>query len=139
MEAVYHAIVPIFFVVRGLLGNFQAMAPVLVFGLVVSILAIVGKVIGAGVPALAVGFNPRGAARIGVGMMPRGEVALIVAGVGLGRGIIESDVFGVSIMMTFLTTVLAPPLLVPMFQRGGPGNRTAATVITSNREGEERV
>jgi Kef-type K+ transport system membrane component KefB len=139
MEAVYHAFVPIFFVVMGMLVNFQAMAPVLAFGLVVSVLAIVGKVVGAGVPALAVGFNARGASRIGVGMMPRGEVALIVAGVGLGRGIIESDIFGVSIMMTFITTVLAPPLLVPMFQRGGPGNRAAATVMASNREGEERV
>ncbi|MCL4368339.1 MAG: hypothetical protein M1337_04135 [Actinobacteria bacterium] len=48
-------------------------------------------------------------------------MALIVAGVGLNRGIIRPDVFGVSIMMTFVTTVPAPLALVPIFQRGGPG------------------
>lgn len=128
MAAVQHAFVPIFFVVMGMLVNFQAMVPVLTFGLVISALAIIGKVVGAGVPALVVGFNARGATRIGFGMMPRGEVALIVAGVGLGRGIIEADIFGVSIMMTFITTVLAPPLLVSAFRRGGPGNRAAAAV-----------
>ena len=128
MESVFHALVPIFFVVMGMLVNFGAMGPVLGFGLVVSVLAVISKVVGCGVPALAVGFNRWGATRIGIGMMPRGEVALIVAGVGLSRGVIEADIFGVSIMMTLVTTVLAPMLLVPVFKRGGPGTRAAATI-----------
>lgn len=123
MESVYHASVPIFFVVMGMLVNFQAMSSVVVFGLVISFLAVIGKVVGCGVPALAVGFNMWGASRIGIGMMPRGEVALIVAGVGLSSGIIQQDLFGVSIMMTFITTVLAPLGLVPIFKRGGRGTR----------------
>lgn len=123
MESLFHALVPIFFVVMGMLVNFGAMGPVMGFGLVISLLAIAGKVLGCGLPALGVGFNRWGATRIGVGMLPRGEVALIVAGVGLSRGIIEADVFGVSIMMTFITTVLAPIVLVPVFQRGGAGTR----------------
>jgi Kef-type K+ transport system membrane component KefB len=127
MESVYHALVPIFFVVMGMLVDFQAMIPVLAFGLVISALAILGKVLGSGIPALWVGFNRWGAARIGVGMMPRGEVALIVAGVGLSSGIIQADIFGVSIMMTFITTILAPAILVPIFQRGGPGTRAGAS------------
>jgi Kef-type K+ transport system membrane component KefB len=126
MESVYHGFVPIFFVVMGMLVDFSAMGPVLVFGLVISILAVIGKVAGSGFPALAVGFNKWGAGRIGVGMMPRGEVALIVAGVGLSRGVIQGDIFGVSIMMTFITTVLAPIILVPIFKKGGIGTRKAA-------------
>ncbi len=136
MESLYHTLVPIFFVVMGMLVDFQAMAAVLVFGLVISLLAIVGKIVGCGIPALGVGFNRWGAGRIGIGMMPRGEVALIVAGVGLSRGIIQADVFGVSIMMTFVTTVLAPIALVPIFQKGGPGTRRAKAAAESPLEVE---
>ena len=58
-------------------------------------------------------------------MLPRGEVALIVAGVGLASGAISLDIFGVSIMMTFITTLMAPIILVPIFQKGGEGKRDA--------------
>ncbi len=122
LEAIYHVFVPIFFAVTGMLVNFPAMVTVVLFGLAITGLAIVGKVVGCGLPVLPLGFNRRGAARIGVGMMPRGEVALIIAGVGLSQGVIGLDIFGTSIMMTFVTTVLAPVLLVPLF-RGGSGTR----------------
>jgi len=114
-------IVPIFFAVMGMLVNFNAMAGALLLGVVITIWAILGKIIGCGLPALA-WFNLRGAARIGVGMLPRGEVALIVAGVGLASGVIKQDIFGVSIFMTLITTVIAPIGLVPLF-RGRPGRR----------------
>jgi Kef-type K+ transport system membrane component KefB len=123
MAAVYNALVPIFFVVMGMLVNISALGGVLLFGAVLSVLAILGKVLGSGLPALGVGFNRWGAGRIGIGMLPRGEVALIIAGVGLARGIIGSDLFGVSIMMTFVTTLLSPIILVPLFRRGGSGRR----------------
>jgi Kef-type K+ transport system membrane component KefB len=99
------------------------MKEALTFGILLTLLAIVSKVVGAGVPALFTGFNLRGASRIGIGMLPRGEVALIVAGVGLSRGVIEQDEFGVAIMMTIVTTVIAPILLVPLFTKGGSGLR----------------
>ncbi len=138
MEAVFHAFVPVFFVVMGMLVNFAAMAPVLIFGLVISLLAIVGKIAGCGLPALGLGFNRWGATRVGLGMMPRGEVALIVAGLGLSRGVIGADIFGVSIMMTFVTTVLAPIVLVPAFQTGGWGRR-GAVAAASQEGGSGRV
>ena len=121
--SVYHVFVPIFFVVMGMMVDITAMKSVITFGIVLSILAIISKVAGSGLPALAVGFNRRGAWRIGIGMLPRGEVALIISGIGLSRGIIGSDIFGVAIMMTVITTLLAPIILVPAFKNGGQGTR----------------
>jgi len=126
LQAVYQALVPVFFVVMGMLVDISAMGSAVVFGVVSTILAIASKVLGAGLPSLAVGFNLRGGWRIGLGMLPRGEVALIVAGVGLSKGIIGADIFGVAIMVTVVTTVLAPIILGPAFAGGGPGTRPRA-------------
>ena len=123
ITAVYHALVPIFFVVMGMMVDVAAMGGVILFGTVITILAIISKVVGSGAPALVTGFNRIGSWRIGIGMLPRGEVALIISGIGLSRGIIETDLFGVSIMMTIVTTLLAPIILVPAFGKGGPGRR----------------
>lgn len=118
--------VPIFFAALGMLVNFNSMLAdwkIIVFGLVISAVAIFGKLFGCGIAAYATGFNTVGSYRIGVGMMPRGEVALIVAGIGLSRQLIQENVFGVSIMMTLITTIVAPILLVPAFARGGSGRK----------------
>ena len=116
-------LVPVFFVVMGMLVDVGSMLNAVVFGLVLSVLAILSKVLGCGVPALATGFNFLGSTRIGVGMTPRGEVALIIAGIGLSQGIIGQELFGVSIMMTIITTLLAPVVLIRLFNRGGTGLR----------------
>jgi len=126
LEPISDFIVPIFFAALGMLVNVRAMfanREVVVFGLVITAAAIVGKLIGCGAAALPTGFNARGAYRIGLGMLPRGEVALIVAGIGLSRQLVGEVVFGVSIMMTLITTIVAPILLVPAFKRGGSGLR----------------
>ena len=115
LEGVYTILVPIFFCVMGMMVDFSAMKPVLAFGAVYSLLAVFSKVFGCGLPAWAMRFNVRGSLRIGLGMLPRGEVALIVAGIGLAAGIIDQGIFGVAIMMTVITTMLAPPLLVKSF------------------------
>jgi len=104
----------------GMMVNFGAMRSTLVFGLVYSSIAVLTKVLGCGLPAMLMKFTPRGALRIGFGMVPRGEVALIVAGIGVSSGLIGQDVFGVAIMMSMLTTVIAPPLLIKSFE-GGSG------------------
>jgi len=122
LQGIYNILVPIFFCVMGMMVDFSVMKPVLFFGSVYSLLAIVSKVVGCGLPAWLMKFNVRGSLRIGLGMLPRGEVALIVAGVGLASGIIDQGIFGVSIMMTVVTTMLAPPLLVKSFE-GGSGLR----------------
>ena len=116
-------LVPVFFVVMGMLVDVGSMLNAVVFGLVLSVLAILSKVLGCGLPALATGFNFLGSARIGVGMTPRGEVALIIAGIGLSQGIIGQSLFGVSIMMTIITTLIAPVVLIRLFGIEGTGLR----------------
>ncbi len=111
----YFCLVPVFFGVMGMLVNFKAMTGAVVFGLAYTFVAVLTKVLGSGLPCYLVGFNTLGAARVGMGMLPRGEVALIIAGVGAGQGYIGNDLFGVVIMMTLVTTLLAPPCLVRLF------------------------
>jgi Kef-type K+ transport system membrane component KefB len=123
MTQIGHFVVPVFFVVIGMQVDLGAMSAAITFGIILSILGIISKVIGAGLPALAVGFNRRGAYRVAIGMLPRGEVALIIAGIGLSAGVIGQDVFGVAIAMTIVTTLIAPILLVPAFMAGGSGLR----------------
>ena len=123
LAGVYQFMVPIFFVVMGMLVDLSAVGGVLGFGIALSALAIVSKVVGSGGPALAVGFNRRGAWRVGLGMLPRGEVALIIAGIGLSRNVIDHELFGVAILMTIVTTLIAPVLLVPAFRSGRSGRR----------------
>lgn len=128
-----HLIVPVFFAVMGMLVDFRAMMAALGFGLVITAFAIIGKVVGCGLPAFFSGFNFLGSARIGFGMLPRGEVALIVAGVGLAAGIINQEVFGVSIMMTIVTTLMAPLILVPLFKRSESGLKSATAEIVAEQ------
>jgi len=122
LKGIYNILVPIFFCVMGMMVDFSAMKSALFFGLTYSAVAVASKVIGCGLPAYLMKFNLRGSLRIGLGMLPRGEVALIVAGLGLASGVIDQGIFGVAIMMTIITTMLAPPLLVKSFE-GGSGLR----------------
>jgi Kef-type K+ transport system membrane component KefB len=125
-----HILVPVFFAIMGTLVDFKAMASALAFGLVISLFAIIGKIIGSGIPAFFSGFNLLGSMRIGIGMLPRGEVALIVAGIGISTGIITNEVFGVAIMMTLITTLMAPIILVPLFKNPKSGSKQDDNIPT---------
>ena len=135
LHGLYAYLVPVFFAVMGLMVDFRAIGPVFWFGLIFSVAAIAGKIIGCGIPALAFGFNIRGAFRIGAGMLPRGEVTLIVAGIGLSAGAIGPDLFGVAIMTLLVSSLIAPPLLIRSF-RGGSGYRKAEESETQSRSRE---
>lgn len=122
LQSVYTFLVPVFFCVMGMMVDMSALCskPVLAFGAVYTVLAVLAKVIGCAVPSLFCGFTPVGALRVGAGMIPRGEVALIVAGIGVstmvgGKPILSQEVFGIGILMTLVTTVVAPPCLVALF------------------------
>ncbi|MCQ2379132.1 MAG: cation:proton antiporter [Victivallaceae bacterium] len=122
LDGVYGFLVPVFFVVMGMLVDVRVLGDVTVlkFGFIYVGFAIAAKVIGCALPALFMNFNWIGGLRIGIGMIPRGEVALIIAGIGAttmmtvdGNSvpIIDARLFGVAIIMTLLTTLVAPPLL----------------------------
>ena len=117
LAPVYTFLVPIFFCVMGMMVDVNALMskPVLVFGAIYTGLAIVAKVLGCALPSWFCGFNVLGGMRIGAGMVPRGEVALIIAGLGLSNGFLSQEIFGIGILMTLVTTVIAPPALVCLF------------------------
>jgi fructose-specific phosphotransferase system IIA component len=128
IHGLYEFFVPLFFAVMGMMVNVKEVfsAPVLIFGGAYTLALVAAKVVGGGGPALLLGFNARGALRIGAGMIPRGEVALIVAGIGLAAGILDSRLFGAAILMTLLTTLAAPPLLSAALRIPGSGARKPA-------------
>ena len=130
LRPLHNFLVPLFFVVMGMLVDIRVFADmeVLKIGLLYSLLAILAKVIGCAIPAFFMNFNLRGALRIGTGMIPRGEVALIIAGIGMttwynGSPILDAKLFGVTVIMTLITTLLAPPLLNWILQLPGSGVR----------------
>ncbi|MDR2445055.1 MAG: cation:proton antiporter [Spirochaetaceae bacterium] len=113
LHGLYEFFVPVFFAVMGMMVNMQDILSknVLIFGAIYSVTAILAKVIGCGGPAMLLGFNLKGGLRIGMGMVPRGEVALIIAGIGISWGILGEDLFSIIILMTLVTTIIAPPLI----------------------------
>lgn len=124
VEPIYEFLVPFFFVVTGSRVDLGALVDPDTLGLVAAVtgLAIVGKLVGCG--AAAWGMPRRSMAIIGVGMVPRGEVGIIVATVGLSEGVIEQDLYGVVVAMSILTTLVAPPFLKALFAgRGRPDRR----------------
>jgi len=81
------------------------------------------------------GFSPRESLRVGVGMISRGEVGLIVAGYGLGHGLIGQDVFSASVIIVLVTTIIAPQLLRLVFpaveRRHAAGRKRSRTDRTT--------
>jgi Kef-type K+ transport system membrane component KefB/mannitol/fructose-specific phosphotransferase system IIA component (Ntr-type) len=123
IRGLYEFFVPLFFAVMGMMVNLEdIISPdVIKLGLIYTLLALLAKVAGCGGPALLLGFNLRGSLRIGAGMVPRGEVALIIAGIGLSSGVLDNQLFGVIILMTLFTTLAAPPLLSATLRLPGTG------------------
>ncbi|MBI2911790.1 MAG: cation:proton antiporter [Chloroflexi bacterium] len=108
---VYDFLVPFFFVITGSLVDWHVFLDMQVLGLAVaiSLLAIGSKLLGGGLGSL--GLPRRSVAIVAVGMVPRGEVGLIIAGIGQTHGALEAGVFPVLVIMSVVTTVLVPPIL----------------------------
>jgi Kef-type K+ transport system membrane component KefB len=127
----YGIFVPIFFITIGLSVNLRSL-DLKDLGLLLAILAIaaVSKVAGCGVGALIYRYKRREALQVGLGMMSRGEVGLIVASIGLAKGLIAQDIFSVTVIMVLATTVVTPPLLRLAFPRvHASGEHTASARV----------
>jgi len=122
MHSVSEFLVPFFFVTMGMHMDLSVFAQtqMLLLATMVTLLAILGKLVGCGLGAYRLGW--RGAVQVGVGMVPRGEVGLIVALIGLNLGTISSGLYAVVIVMSMVTTLLTPPVLKLLFVRVTPGS-----------------
>ncbi|CBN54305.1 Na+/H+-exchanging protein [Kamptonema sp. PCC 6506] len=122
IEPIADVMVPVFFVCVGAKTNLGVLNPAVPAnreGLIVAIFLIVVAILGKVVTGAAVwGQGNINRLAIGVGMIPRGEVGLVFAGVGSASGVISPPLEAAIIMMVILTTFLAPPLLRIVFKEG---------------------
>lgn len=109
---------PVFFASIGLKTNFDGFSvQLLLFSLAFVAVALLAKVIGCGLMAKAWRFSVKDSLKIGVGMMTRGEVALIVAQKGLAVGLVEPQYF-TSVILLILCSSVAAPILLKLLYRG---------------------
>ncbi|HYN14900.1 MAG TPA: cation:proton antiporter, partial [Terriglobales bacterium] len=116
VSAINEFLAPFFFFTMGSRLDLRVFnGKVIVACVVVTVLALIGKVVACGVPVLRDGWLS--ALKVGVGMTPRGEVALIVALVGLQMKMMSQAAYAIVIFMTAATTLIAPPVLRRLFTR----------------------
>ncbi|MGH9495095.1 MAG: cation:proton antiporter [Candidatus Sulfotelmatobacter sp.] len=110
-QGVTELLVPFFLVGIGLRFNIQSFAvwSMVVFSLLIFLVAVVSKFAGCGLGAYRLGRTD--ATRVGVGMIPRGEVGMVVAQIGLSLGVISGRIYDAVVFMAIATTLAAPPLL----------------------------
>ena len=114
----YMVFAPIFFAGIGLKVSFESMNPTLMFFSIAFVaVALLSKIIGCGTASKLCKFKWGDSLKIGVGMMTRGEVALITAQKGLAAGLITSDYFTAVILMILVSSIAAPILLKVLYKK----------------------
>jgi Kef-type K+ transport system membrane component KefB len=108
-------LVPFFFLYVGMSVDLSSFGDVLFIAVVITVLAIITKYIGCGIGSLKLGRES--ANIVGVGMIPRGEVGIIIATIGFGMAAVSQNMFSVVVFMSMATTILAPFLLMWAFKR----------------------
>ncbi len=100
---------PLFFAIIGAQVDFRTVnLDVLMLSAVVIAIAIATKLLGCGLPSILFLKNKAAGMRVGIGMISRGEVGLIVAGVGLSSGVLTGDVYTTIVLMVAVTTIITP-------------------------------
>ena len=109
---------PLFFAIIGAQVDFRTVnLDVLMLSAVVIALAIATKLFGCGLPSILFLKNKAAGMRVGIGMISRGEVGLIVAGVGLSSGVLTGDVYTTIVLMVAVTTIITPIWLKMDYRR----------------------
>lgn len=125
----YMIFAPIFFAGIGLKTTFDSVTPTLLFFCVAFVIvALATKIIGCGLMAKACKFNSADSLKIGVGMMTRGEVALIVAQKCMSAGMITADYFTAVILLIICSSIATPIILKMLFNKDSqkPGKAKTA-------------
>ena len=121
VESITTLFISFFFLNVGLQVDLNALteASVLILAVVVLVLALITKYVGCGFGAKIADrtIDKQGVSIIGVGMMPRGEVGIIIASIGLSSGVMGADLYSVVVLMSVVTTIIAPPILSKLFSR----------------------
>ena len=114
---------PVFFASIGLKVDGDAIMsmglPIVMYALLLTLIAILTKVVGCGLGAKICGYKNYQCLRIGVGMICRGEVALIVANKGIEAGLMSQEIVAPVIIVVIATTIVTPIILKPVFMRKG--------------------
>ncbi len=115
----YGVFVPIFFVEVGLSANLRQLFSTQGIWLLVTmfVTAVISKIFGVGLAGRWGGFTNREAMQLGAGMIPRGEVVLIVITIGITEGLIGLDIFSAAVGMVVLATLVAPIMLRSLFPK----------------------
>ena len=117
----YVLFAPVFFASIGLKTNISGLTPqILLFSVCFVIVALITKVIGCGLAAKICRFNWADSLKVGVGMMTRGEVALIVAQKGLDIGVVDPVYFTAVILLIVVSSVATPLVLKVLFTKAPP-------------------
>jgi Kef-type K+ transport system membrane component KefB len=134
LQPILALMVPFFFVVTGAQVNLRDLGSVgmLLTLAVVTLLAVMGKLVGCGLGALSLG--KKSALIVGWGMVPRGEVGIIIATLGKSAGVFSGATYTVIIAMSLLTSVIAPPILKSLLARS---EEATADTTDSTDQAEE--
>jgi monovalent cation:proton antiporter-2 (CPA2) family protein len=122
----YSIFVPVFFTSIGVSAQFNGIVDHLWLIVGLSILAVLTKFIGGALGAKVSGFGWRSSWGIGSAMVSRGEVALIIASIGLEAGLLADSMFAVLIVVVLVTTIVTPPMMKIFFSEKETGKEQIA-------------
>lgn len=125
----YPFFVPLFFANIGLVANFREINPEIIwFSVLLAIVAILCKVIGCALGGKVAKFNTKSSLVVGAGMVARGEVGLIIAMIGIERGIISNDLFSAALIVVIASTLVTPPLIKLFLKEKGETDTVKTSV-----------
>ncbi|NGY81078.1 cation:proton antiporter [Bacillus megaterium] len=112
----YSIFVPVFFTSIGVTAQFSGIMDNIGLIVLLSVVAILTKLIGASIGAKLAGFNWNSSLGIGSAMISRGEVALIIAAIGLESRLLTQDMFSIIVVVVLVTTIVTPPMMKWFFK-----------------------
>lgn len=126
----YILLSPVFFASIGLKVELPSMTgKIILFAVLLVVVALLSKVIGCGLGAKLCKYTNEECLQIGVGMISRGEVALIVANKGIACGLMTTTLFGPVVIMVIVTTIITPILLKFVFKDKNHGDHMSSDLI----------